>query len=95
MAHWVTSKEIKVAKWDISVATILAAVFFAIAHIKWTVSPFTISADPLQLVYCLILGTVYGIVYQKTESVLYPMLMHSFTNVIAVGLGFIRQALMG
>lgn len=95
MLHWVTKKEIKLAKWRVSVATVIAAAFFAVAHIKWTISPFSISADPFQLVYCLILGTVDGVVYERTESVVYPMLMHSISNVIAVGLGFILQGRAG
>lgn len=95
MAHWGMSKEIKAAKWRVSVAAVIAAALFAAAHIKWTISPFTISADPFQLVYCLVLGTVYGVVFQRTKSVLYPMLMHSITNVIAVGLGFILQSRAG
>ena len=43
----------------------------------------------MQLLFCFALGIVDGKVYQKTNSVLYPMIMHSLTNVAVVGSGYI------
>lgn len=62
---------------------------FSIAHIRWTISPFSISMNYLQLIYCFVLGIVDGKAYQETNSVLYPMIMHSVSNVITVGLGYV------
>lgn len=74
---------------NLSCEVIIAAVLFSVAHIRWTVDPFTFSVDYLQLIYCFILGTVYGKAYQESSSVIYPMIMHSISNVIMVGLGYI------
>lgn len=82
-------KGVKIFKLHISWAIIITAIFFALAHIKWTVVPFTISYDFMQLLFSFALGIVYGKVYQKTNSVLYPMIMHSLTNVAVVGSGYI------
>jgi membrane protease YdiL (CAAX protease family) len=38
---------------------------------------------------CFVLGIVDGKAYQETNSVLYPMIMHSVSNVITVGLGYV------
>lgn len=84
-----SEKGVKMRKLHISWAIIISAVFFALAHIKWTVNPFSVSIDCMQLLFSLVLGIMYGIVYQKSKSVIYPMIMHSFTNVAVVGAGYI------
>lgn len=83
------NKERKYTKLNISFENIIAAVLFSIAHIRWTINPFSISMDYLQLIYCFVLGIVDGKAYQETNSVIYPMIMHSISNVIMVGLGYI------
>ncbi|TVR66915.1 MAG: CPBP family intramembrane metalloprotease [Spirochaetaceae bacterium] len=67
-----------------SVATILAAIIFALAHVGVSLSPFTLIGDPFQVVYAAGLGVVYGICYERTGSVYYPMILHSISNVVAV-----------
>lgn len=84
-----TKSGLKIGKLNISLAIILAAILFMIAHIRWSISPFTISADPMQLVQSLIFALFYGKAFEKSGSILYPMLMHSVSNVIMVGLGYI------
>ena len=78
-----------VFKWGFTLETIIAAFLFSIAHIKWSLSPFVINMDYFQLVYAFILGIAFGKVYQKSNSILYPMLMHSISNVISVGIGYL------
>lgn len=82
-------KRSKSFKWGITIETIIAAVLFSIAHIQWSISPFIINMDFYQLIYSFILGIVYGVVYQKTESIIYPILMHSISNVLYVGISYI------
>ncbi|NLK64269.1 MAG: CPBP family intramembrane metalloprotease [Tissierellia bacterium] len=53
-----------------------------------TLIPFGMEANYYQLLYSFMMGMIQGIVYQKTKSVLYPMLMHSFSNVLSVGTGY-------
>lgn len=88
-----SEKGIKLPKLHISWAIIISAIFFALAHINWTVSPFSLSFNFLQLLFSLVLGIMYGIVYQKSKSVIYPMIMHSVTNVAVVGAGYIMNLL--
>lgn len=84
-----SNKERRFTKLNISLEVIIAAVLFSIAHIKWTVSPFSISMNILQLIYCFVLGIADGKAYQESGSVIYPMMMHSISNVITVGLRYI------
>jgi hypothetical protein len=65
----------------------------AIAHIKWSVSPFTVDASISQLIYAFAIGTVQGMAYQESRSVLYPILMHSVSNVLMVGTGYLFAVL--
>ncbi len=82
-----------ILKWKISLETIIAACLFSIAHIKWSLSPFEINMDYFQLVYAFIMGIAYGRVYQKSGSIIYPMLMHSISNVLFVGIGYFFSAI--
>ena len=84
-----SNKERKFTKLQLSYEVIIAAALFSIAHIRWTINPFSISMNYLQLIYCFVLGIAYGKAYQESNSVIYPMLMHSISNVIMVGLGYI------
>ena len=69
----------------VSVANIYAAIIFGIAHMAIGFFPFSISYSPFQVVYAMVLGIFYGDVYEKSQSFVYPMIMHSFTNVLMMG----------
>lgn len=73
----------------LSNASIIAAIIFGLAHIRFAFFPFSMSYDPFQLVYAAALGLVYGICYESSKSMIYPMIMHSMSNVIAVGVSII------
>lgn len=66
-----------------------SAALFSIAHIQWTLIPFTIVANWVQLLSTFILGIIYGITFRKTNSIIYPMIMHSMGNVLMVGIGYL------
>ena len=70
----------------------IAALLFAVAHINWYTDPFRLSFYWYQLGYAFALGVLYGIVYLKRGSILYPMVMHSMSNVIVIGLGYVFYA---
>ena len=74
---------------------VVAALLFSAAHIGWTVHPFAISYSVPQLIMALVYGLAYGFVFVKTRSVIYPMLMHSCSNFIMVGLGYLLQTCIG
>lgn len=84
----VLGKSIEV-KWGITLETIIASFLFAIAHIKWSLSPFTFEADYFQLLYAFSQGIISGKAYQDSRSVIYPMFMHSISNVLMVGTGYL------
>ena len=81
-------------KWNITLEIILASLLFSIAHIKWSLSPFTVDASISQLIYAFAIGTVQGMAYQESRSVLYPILMHSVSNVLMVGTGYLFAVLV-
>ncbi len=80
-------------KWYVTLEIILASVLFSLAHTEWSLIPFSFKADTFQMIYAFILGTIQGIVYQKTRSILYPILMHSVSNFLMVGVGYLFTAL--
>lgn len=85
---YVLGKSVKV-KWGVTLETIIAAFLFSIAHIKWSISPFVIEADYFQLFYAFAQGVISGKAYQDSRSFIYPMFMHSISNVMMVGTGYL------
>lgn len=79
-------------KGNVTLEVILASILFAFAHASWSIIPLHFEADYFQLIYAFAMGTIQGIVYQKTRSILYPVLMHSFSNVLMVGGGYVFTA---
>lgn len=84
----VLGKSVKV-KWGITLETIIASFLFAIAHAKWSLIPFTFEASYFQLFYAFVLGTISGKAYQDSRSIVYPMFIHSISNVLMVGTGYL------
>ena len=89
----VLGKSVKL-KWNISLEVILASLLFSTAHIKWSLFPLTVDANVSQLFYAFAIGTVQGMAYQESRSVLYPILMHSISNVLMVGTGYLFTILV-
>ena len=75
-------------------AITLAAVLFSAAHISWSIHPFAVTYSIPQLITALLYGLAYGFVFVKTKNVIYPMMMHSCSNLIMVGLGYIFEFCM-
>ena len=69
------------SKRDRAIAVISAAVLFGIAHIN----VFTFHVPWFQVCYAFVLGIFYGYTFIRSKSVIYPMIMHSMSNVISVG----------
>ncbi len=80
-AHLVTDKRLN---RFLSYAAVFAAVIFGLAHVVIRFNPFSVDFHVVQLVYAAVLGCFYGDCYEKSKSVVYPMIMHSFTNVVMV-----------
>ncbi len=88
MLVYVLGKSVKV-KWGITLEIIIASFLFAVAHMKWSLFPLTIEANYFQLFYAFILGSIQGKAYQDSQSIVYPMFMHSISNVLMVGTGYL------
>lgn len=73
---------------------VIASVLFSVAHIRWTLFPVSLSFSWFQLIYAFILGIAYGLTYVQSESIIYPMIMHGFSNFFMVGIGYIFMAVM-
>lgn len=78
----------------ISYANLFAAIIFGLAHVYIRFSPFEVSYTVFQVVYAMVLGYFYGDCYEKSKSVIYPMIMHSFTNVVMIGLTVILSFIL-
>ena len=68
-------------KRDRTIAVFGAAFLFGVAHIKLI----AFSIPWFQVCYAFVLGIAYGYTFIRTRSVIYPMIMHSMSNVISVG----------
>ncbi len=79
----------------VSVANIVAAIIFGLAHVGISFSPFALRYDPFQIVYATALGIAYGICYERSKSVYYPMMMHSISNVVAVSVSVVATVIIG
>ena len=80
-------------KRAVSVEVLISAVLFSLFHASWTLYPFSFQADYFQLFYAFTMGLIQGIVYQKTRSIIYPILIHSISNVLMVSAGYIFSIL--
>lgn len=79
---------------DISLEVVLVALLFAAAHVSWSGFPDSMREWNLfPLLYAFAMGVLNGAVYQKTRSILYPMAMHSISNFVMVGTGYLFHLL--
>ncbi len=82
-------------KVSLYICVILTSLLFCAAHVNWSIYPFEISFENwFQLIYSFILGAVYGVTYIKFKSVIYPMALHSLSNIFMVGEGYLYMALI-
>jgi len=73
----------------ISYANFIAAIIFGLAHIGFSFTPFSLNYSLYQVILSIALGVFYGDCFEKTGSVYYPMMMHSISNIVMVGLTII------
>ena len=68
-------------RWPLTLETLVAAVLFGAAHVQ--VSTAGVAADPGQLVFAFVMGLAQGVIFQRTRSIVWPMLLHSASTVVA------------
>jgi uncharacterized protein len=81
-------------KGKVSYANIIAAVIFGLAHVGFSFAPFALNYNLFQVLLSIVLGIFYGDCFEKSGSVYYPMIMHSISNVIMVGLTILATLLV-
>jgi uncharacterized protein len=86
---------LKIFGSEISIVNLIAAVIFGLAHIRFTFFPFSATYSMGQVIYATMLGLIYGVCYERSGSVVYPMMMHSISNVVAVGVTVIASLIIG
>lgn len=84
--HFISKKRLK---RNVTYANLFALIVFGLAHISITISPFSMSFLLPQVITSMVMGYFYGDCFEKSESVIYPMIMHSLSNVLIVGLSII------
>jgi uncharacterized protein len=80
---------------ELSIVNLIAAVIFGLAHVRFSFNPLSASFSTGQVIYSIILGLFYGVAYERSGSMIYPMMMHSISNVVAVGMSIIATLIMG
>jgi uncharacterized protein len=68
----------------LSYANLFAMLIFGIAHVAISFSPLGFDYTIPQVLLAMGLGYFYGGCYEKSKSVIYPMIMHSYTNILMV-----------
>jgi uncharacterized protein len=89
-AGLVTNKRINK---HLSYAVLFASIIFGIAHIRFSFNPFGLTYSVFQVFYAIVLGYFYGDCYEKSKSFIYPMIMHSYSNVLMIGVAVVISLL--
>lgn len=77
-----------------SYAVIFASIIFGMAHMRFSFNPFSVSYSTFQVIFSIVLGYFYGDSYEKSKSVVYPMLMHSYSNILMMGITIILSFIL-
>lgn len=86
--------KIKATNFEISHPNIIAAIIFAGAHVGFTLLPFQITyLNVMQIIFALVLGILYGVVLDKSKSLLGPILLHNASDGISVTTYFLFTVL--
>lgn len=85
----------RISGGSLSVANLIAAIVFGAAHVGVSFAPLAVSFSLFQVIYSIVLGLFYGVCYERSKSMVYPMAMHSITNVVAVGVAIIADVIIG
>jgi uncharacterized protein len=85
----------KILGGKLSIANLMAAIIFGLAHVGFSFAPFSVSFNTFQVIYSIVLGLFYGVCYERSKSMVYPMVMHSITNVVAVSVSIIAGIIIG
>ena len=80
---------VKIIKLDIPTAGIIAALIYTFAHMEFNFSPFTVNYNFPQLIVAFILGIFFSIAYDRTKSLIAPIVAHNYANSIMYFVGYL------
>ena len=81
--------KVRLAGIDVSSAGFIAAVVFSLAHVGFTLAPLRITyLDPMQLGVAFALGIFYAVMYDRTKSLLGPVLVHNASDGILAAISY-------
>lgn len=81
---WGSKSLIRIKNFDITSIDIASALIFAYAHINISFFPFSMQFNYMQLIVIFALGFVQAQVFRRTKSLVGPILIHNFSNVIVI-----------
>jgi len=77
---------------DLSLGGVLAAAIFALSHWNYGVLPFPLALG--QQVYAFALGLFYAYCFEKSRSILAPVLAHNVSDLVPTALGLLLVSLL-
>lgn len=80
---------IAIMKINVPTAGIMAALIYAFAHVEINFSPFTMNYNILQVIAAVVLGIFFGMAYDRTKSLLAPIVTHNYANFIMYFVGYL------
>jgi uncharacterized protein len=79
-------KVYRFAGMEMPVRGLIAAVIFMLSHVK----PYPPFVWPMQLVFSLVYGVLYALMYHRTRSLLGPALAHGYSNTAYVAMVMLK-----
>lgn len=80
LARWFPTP-VSFAGVEVTGAGLVTAVIFAVVHVNFTLAPLQITHFYApQVLIAFVLGVVYSVAYERTGSLLAPILMHNIAN---------------
>lgn len=77
------SKCLRIGKFEISHAALLSIPLFALSHVQVLLYPFKVlQYDSIQLVLTMLTGFLFAYAYERTRSLVLPILIHGYTNLV-------------
>ncbi|KAB2878872.1 CPBP family intramembrane metalloprotease [bacterium] len=80
---------VKIAQLNIPTAGIIAALIFTFAHMEFNFDPFAVSYNIPQLIVAFILGIFYSVAYDRSKSLIAPIVAHNYANFIMYFIGYL------
>lgn len=75
--------------------TLLSVPFFVLSHISLSVIPFEVFYyDPVQLALTTLTGILFAAIYDQTNSLFAPIVVHGYTNFIITILGLLTSFIL-